>query len=266
MAGRRIKISGKMLFTWFILAGLILVLLPESVTNNFHFAFARIFRLPLSVSRNFSLSARTAQPLESAVSLTEHQRLQNHLANLEEQLAQERRQVERLTGERTRLPFEYARLIPADVIKTLVSGPQNEIIINRGLKDGIKKGQMVVGDNSIVGLVADVSSLTSKVKLLTDSTSSIEAKVADMKVVVKGAGNNLAKITLVPVEKKIKTGDVVWAAKKPGLLDAGMIIGIVQQCKKDAESPLLWDITVRPACNLDRLSMVDVLIMNPAGR
>jgi hypothetical protein len=51
--------------------------------------------------------------------------------------------------------------------------------------------------------------------------------------------------------------------KKPGFLDASLIIGTVAKCRRDAENPSIWDITVKPACDIEKLQSVTVIIMNP---
>jgi hypothetical protein len=43
-----------------------------------------------------------------------------------------------------------------------------------------------------------------------------------------------------------------------------MIIGKVAACERDNENPSLWDITVRPVCDIERINRVSVLIMNLA--
>ena len=63
--------------------------------------------------------------------------------------------------------------------------------------------------------------------------------------------------------KQIKPGEDVIAEKKPGFLDASMITGKVAYCKRNEDSPLLWDIMVKPVCDLERLTKVAVIIMNP---
>jgi rod shape-determining protein MreC len=256
-----------MLFTWFVLGGFILLFTPQSLTNRFQFAFARIFRWPLGVGRAITLSAHTHSPLGEAggpqitdiVSRTKYNQLQNYLANVIEELNQERQKVQKLSGLRNRCPLEGANLILADVIATFAEG----LIINRGENDGVQKGQFVLGDNSIIGTISDVSRRTAKVELVTEATSNMAAEIRGLKTVVRGYGKNSAKVQLVPTKHKVEIGDNVYACKKAGLLDTPMIMGIVTQCKRDDENPLLWDITVKPVCDIQKLSEVAVIIMNP---
>ena len=253
-----------MLFTWFMLAGLIFLFAPQNLTGKFQLAFAHIFRWPLSIGRGFRLSAYTRQPLTDIVSRRQYNQLQNYLVNVTEELNEERQKVKKLSGLRkNRRPLEGAKLVPADVIAASIDDLHAEFIINRGDGDGLGKGQFVLGDNSIVGTISEVSARTARVRLITDPASKIAVKIAKLDVsrVMQGAGNNSAAIRLV--RHKAKAGDVVYADKKPGFLDVPIIAGRVVECGRDDENPLLWDITVTPACEIERLSDVAVIIMNP---
>jgi len=266
MARAQNKVSGAMLFTWFMLAGLIFLFTPQRLTNKFHFAFARIFSWPLSISRNISLSARTQQPLTDVVSRREYNKLQNHLTNVMKDLRQKQRKMEKLSGLHDRLyALEGAKLMVADVIRGSIDGLQNEIVINRGEDDGLAKEQFVLANNAVVGTICEVSSRTAQVKLITDPTSKIAIKIAELGAgaIMQGTGNSAAKLQLLSIKYKIKIGDAVWARKTPGFLDTPVITGIVAHYEKDEENPLLWDVTVKPACDMDRLKNVEVIIMNP---
>ncbi len=263
MANKRIRVSRRMLFTWFILTGFIFLFTPQKLTNKFQFAFARIFSWPLSISRNISLSAHTQQPLTNLVSRRKYNKLQNYLANVTQELLQERQKFEKLSGLHNRFVWEGADFVLADIITAFIDASHSELIINRGQVDGLTEGQFVLGDNSIIGTISDVSSRIARVKLITDPTSNIAVKIAELNAgrIMQGNGNNSAKLRLL--KHKVKTGDKVYADKKPGFLDAPMIIGTVSDCKRNDEIPLLWDITVEPACDIETLSSIAVIIMNP---
>ena len=255
-------VSGKMLFSWFMLAGFILLLAPQALTNKFQFTFARMFRRPLSVGRNISLSSRARQPFTDYISRRQYNRLQNHLANVIEQWNQEHEKVEKLSQLRDRLAWEGANVVLANVITVSVDAFRSEFIIDRGTEDGLAKGQFVLGDNSIIGTISGVSAHTAKVRLITDPASKIAVRIAGLNVsrIMQGNGSNLARINLLQIDHKVESGDEVYAEKRPGLLDSPMIVGTVAECKIDDENPSLWDITVKPACQIDRLSDVAVIV------
>lgn len=261
------SLPGRMLFTWLMLAGFILFFTPRNLTNKLQFAFVRIFHLPLSLSRNASLSARSEPLVAEVVSRGLYDRLQNHLTNVTEQLYQEHQVVEVLSGLRNRFALEGANLVCADVITTSIGTRHSELIINRGENDGLARGQFVLSDNSIVGTISDISSRTAQVRLFTDPDSKIAVKIGAVKTerLIHGRGNDSAKVKLLSRKYKIRVGDKVLARKKPGFLDAPIIIGVVAKCRTDDVNPTLWDVTVRPVCDIEQLKTVSVIIMNPSG-
>lgn len=260
MARKQIKVSNRMSFILLMLVGLIFLFAPQNLTNKFQFAFARIFRWPLSAGRNISLAARTHHPYEKMLNRSKTQ-YQNHIDTLEELLRQERQKVLKLSGLRDRLPLEGANLVSATV-SMVPDGLKNELIINRGSNDGLAAGQFVLGDNSIIGTISDVSSRTGRVRLFTDPASKIAVKIGiNIDRIMGGDGNNSATVRMI--KHKVKTGEKVFAHKKAGLLDAPIIIGEVTQCEKNKESPLLWDITIKPVCDIETLNDVAVIVMNP---
>jgi cell shape-determining protein MreC len=250
-----------------MLAGFILFFTPLDLTNKLQFAFIRIFHLPLSLSRSVSLSARGEPLVAEVVSRGLYNRLQNHLANVTEQLYQEHQIVEVLSGLRNRFALEGAKLVCADVITISIGGEHSELIINRGENDGLAKGQFILSDNSIVGSISDISPRTAQVKLFTDPGSKIAVKIggANAERLIHGSGQDSAKVKLLSTKYKVMVGDKVMARKKPGFLDAPIIIGVVSKCRRDDANPSLWDITVKPVCDIEQLKTVSVIIMNPSG-
>ncbi len=264
MARKRIKVSRRMLFTWFMLAGLIFLFMPEKLTGNFQSLFARLFSLPLGISRSISLATSShQQSLKHTVSMTEYNRLQTHLTNVIEQRDVAYRTIEKLTGIRNRFGLEGAGLVVADVIVACIQGHNNYLIINRGSSDGLRQGQYVLAENSVIGTVFSVSSRQARIKLFTDAASKTEIIIAGKEWFMQGSGNGLAKVKMLSTENKIKLGDRIRVRKKPGLLDLSMAAGVVAQCSEDGEFPLIWNISVEPACVLETVKNVAVIIMNP---
>lgn len=254
-----------MLFIWFMLTGFILLLTPQKLTSKFQLAFAHIFRWPLSIGRSVSLSARSPQPFTELVPRREYNQLQSHLANLEAQLHQQHQNLEKISGLRNRFALEGAKVVLADVATVSINELHGRLIINRGRNDGLDVGQFVLGDNTIIGRISELSSRTARVKLVTDPTSKIAVKIAGLNVnrLMRGAGSNSARVPYLDTRHKVEIGSAVYAGKEPGFLDAPMIIGKVAQCKRDDENPSVWDITIEPGCNIEGLKDVAVIIMNP---
>jgi rod shape-determining protein MreC len=263
MARMQIRVSKGMLFIWFTLVAIILLLSPQKFTSKFQFAFARVFHWPLRISRTLSLTAQTQKNLNSGIDQREYDQLLNHLQRLEELLEQEHQKVELLSKYRDRLPLAGAGIPFAGIISSSIDHSNGKLIINRGTDDGIATGQFVIADNSIIGLITEVAPRTAKVTLATDPAFQIPVEISgiNIKRFLVGKGNNLAKIQLLETKYKIKVGDFIQA-ELPGL-DGPMVIGKIKHYQRDSQKPLLWDVTVEPACGIEDLLYVNVIIQNP---
>jgi len=262
MASKQAKVSRKMLFTWFMLTGIIFLFAPQNLTSKCQLAFVHIFRWPLSVGGNMVMTAQTLQPLSDTVNRSET-RYRNYIANLEETLAREREKLKKLSGLYNTYVWEGTEFAVADVITKTLDRSGSEFTIACRKPGCLVEGRFVLGDECIVGTISDVFPQISKAKvlLITDPTSKIAVKVAGLKSIMKGCGNNLAKIELL--KNEVKVGENVFALKKPGFSDAPMKVGVVSECGRNQKDPKLWDLTVVPACNIEQLDDVAIIIMNP---
>lgn len=256
-----------MLFTWLMLAGLIIILAPHQWTNRFQFAFERFFRLPLETGSNYSSLARPIQqPLAGQLSREEN-KYRNYSVSLEQEIKLLRQKNQQLSGLLDRRPLEGSIILLADIIRRgPINDTQAELTINRGTKDGLAPRQYVLADNSIIGTISELTSRMAHVKLFTDPTAKtniIIGKLDEAPRVMQGSGNISAKVPNLQKTHDVKVGDNVIARREPGLLDIPMIIGTVAQCEPDDKNPIVWDITVQPACDISQIDNVAVLIMNP---
>ena len=258
------------MFTSFMLTGLIFLFAPQRITNKFQFAFVRIFCWPLSVGREISLSvsglmASAEGAPTDVVSRTRYDKLHNRLANVTEWLKQERQKVQTLSGLRDRPVWKGVNFVLADVITSTNDKLHGELIINRGREDNLAVDQFVMADESIIGTICKVDTRTARVRLITDPASQIAVKIEGLSKdrILQGAGGNSAKVKLLPTKYRIEVNEVVYAQKKPGFLSTPVIVGMVAQCESNKDNPLLWDITVKPACDIANLTDVAVIVMNP---
>ena len=266
----RIKVPERVLFTAFMLTGLIFLFAPQRITGRFQFAFFRVFCRPLSIGRDVSVSASgimaSAQgaPAES-VSRTRYDKLHNRLANVTEWLKQERQKVETLSRMRNRPVWKGVKFVLADIITSTNDKLHSELIINRGSEDGLAVDQFVMAEDSIIGTICKTDSRTARVRLINDPASQIAVKIEGLSKdrILQGSGGDSAKVKLLPTKYKVEAGEVVYAQKKPGYLSTPVIVGTVTQCESNKDNPLLWDITVKPACDIANLTEVSVIVMNP---
>lgn len=270
MVNSRIRVPERVLFTSFLLTGLIFLFAPQRITNKFQYTFVRVFFWPLSISRDISLTlsglmASAEGASSDVVSRIRYDKLHNRLANVTEWLKQERQKVETLSGLRDRPVWKGVKFVLADIITLTNDKLHSELIINRGEEDGLAVNQFVMANDSIIGTIYKVDNRTAIVRLITDPASQIAVKIEGLSKdrILQGAGGSSAKVKLLPTKYRVEAGEVVYAQKKPGFLSTPVILGIVAQCESNKDNPLLWDITVKPACDIANLSEVAVVVINP---
>ena len=245
-----------MLLTWLILAGFILLLIPQSLTSKAQLLFAYIFRWPLGTVRNLSLAA-PVQYNSTSPNSRNINRLRNEIQNLKKQLELSQQQNDSLRNFLNSSPLPNTKLVPANITKSSAG----ELIINCGKKQGLAPNQFVIGDYSIIGTVSQVSAYSAKVTLITSPSFRIAVKIGDYSAVLQGDRNNQAKILSFLKKYKVNMGEPVFCQPKAALLSTPIIVGYIKECKT-AQSPFLWDITIQPACDIASLTTVDVIVPN----
>ena len=82
---------------------------------------------------------------------------------------------------------EY-QTIPAYIINKDISNLSNTMVINVGSDDGVQANMPVITTEGLVGYTINVTSKTSKVKPIIDSTSSVSAAISTSRdsVIAKG--------------------------------------------------------------------------------
>lgn len=252
-----------MLLTWLTLGGLILFLAPSGWTSNFQFAFFRVFSWPLSLGQSITLQVGTAEPSpgEGHVRRSQYDQLRNHCSNLEAQLSHKQQRIDVLTGVPNRGFMGNVKLVEGLVYSGSIDKFNGEISIYSGGGSWLRKGQYVLAENCIIGAISDVSSVGTRVRLLTNPISNVAVQIGGVKRLLEGCGNNLARIPMM--KERVEAGTEVFAATQAGLLNMPIIAGRVVRCERNIESAVLWDIIVEPAFDINRLNDVVVIVMEP---
>lgn len=151
--------------------------------------------------------------------------------------------------------------IAARVIGRDPSNWSSAIIIDKGEKDGIKKGLVSVTFLGLVGRVAEVSDSTSKVLLITDPNLSISALVRRSRqegLVVGSLGGSLI-MKYLPKECDISVADQVITSGLTPNYPKGLLIGTVSETGEELSSFMRYAV-IKPAVNLAALEEVLVII------
>ncbi|HBG27253.1 MAG: hypothetical protein A2Y10_12560 [Planctomycetes bacterium GWF2_41_51] len=261
MARTKFKPSKLTLFIGLFLTGCIFLLLPQNVTSKVNFAFIDIFDYFLNMGSS-AQKPRQNSP-GSYVSRQEYLRLYTAYTNLEAQLAEQKKQFEKLSKIRLTEPDPSTGLIIAKV----VNRKEHQFIINRGSADGLQTGQYVLGDNAVIGLIEQVSDDISSVRLISSSACKLPIKISSPEInsyfngTIQGDDKSGARILNIPQKYKIKAGNNVYAAEKAGLLSSMRIIGRISKCTPGAKSAVVWDIEVKPVYDFENITDVAVVVI-----
>jgi len=137
--------------------------------------------------------------------------------------------------------------VSAAVISRKTGSWWRQIILNKGSKDGVKIGSVVIGPGGLLGRVNNTSLFTSSVTLLTSPESKVGVWVdrIQMNGLLVGLGDNYPSLILYSKDADIKVGDFVSSSPASTLLPPNIPIGVVQsinepfKAKKTAKISLL---------------------------
>lgn len=138
--------------------------------------------------------------------------------------------------------------------------------IDKGKKDGIKPGMVVVTSSGLFGKVAEVGSNWSKVYSLLNENISVAAMIDRTKEttgIVRGArdGNNvLAKVYNLPIDSEVKEGDDVMITSGEGqIYPKGLKIGKVLSVEED-RGKVMKIATIEPSVNFSKLEEIFIIV------
>jgi len=157
-------------------------------------------------------------------------------AELELQKAQE----VRLENQRLRALLEFEVPEGPDYLaaKVMASDPSayfQTLVLNRGSRQGVEVGMAVVSTEGVVGRIYETSYLTSKVLLISDVNSRVDAVVQRSRtraIVAGGLGGGL-RLRFLPRRQDLEVGDVLVTSGFGGEFPPGFRIGTIRGIKRD---------------------------------
>ena len=193
-------------------------------------------------------------------------RLQAEIARLRE-LEVENRDLRNLLGLKQRAGT--GELLPVRVIARDPSPFVQAITLDRGTDDGVKEGMTIITWRGVVGRVSRVSPTSSKVLLITDTSSSISGRIqsSESRVtgIIRGRPEGGLLMQRIPQEETLQTGETVVTSDFGGLMPEGLVIGqIVQIRRKDVD--VLQEAVIEPSADMKRLERLYVLLSTSDSR
>jgi rod shape-determining protein MreC len=179
--------------------------------------------------------------------------------------------AERIKSRSIELEFENNRLkklvnftrsvdytfIAAKVIARDPSPWFKTIMVDKGEKDGLSKGLPVVVSEGVVGYVIKVAPYYSRILLITDRNSAVDALVQDSRVrgIVKGDSSKKCFFRYALRKEKIQIGEIIISSGFDQIFPKGLKIGEVIDVKKEP-SQLFQKIMIKTCVDFDKLEEV----------
>ncbi len=192
-------------------------------------------------------------------------RLREHLAQVQgevvrmAELEQANKRLGNLLQFRATLdgPVYGARIIARDPLPWF-----RTLTIDRGERDGVRRGLAVLSPQGVVGQIVEVSRTASRVMLLTDHNSGIDAIVQRTRArgIVQGAQEEGCHMNYLKRDEDVAVGDRVVTSGLDGIFPKGLVVGEVVEVSRRHRG-LLQVAVVRPSAELDRIE--EVLIADP---
>ena len=194
---------------------------------------------------------------------------QNRVLKTQLNLAYEKNNVWRETdmaNERLRNLLDFQKNITELVVAAEVIGKDpsawfKTVIIDKGSADGLVKGLPVVMPQGIAGQVIEVANHYSKVMLIIDRNSAVDALVQRTRArgVIKGESTDQCRLDYVLRKKDVQVGDIIVSSGLDGIYPKGLRIGIVAEVV-DHDADIFHEVILAPFVDFEKLEEVLVVL------
>ncbi len=127
------------------------------------------------------------------------------------------------------VPGPEASYVTARVIGDTGGAFAQALVLNAGMRAGVRKGQAVVTGDGLVGRVAGVGTRSTRVILITDMNSHIPVLVERTRTRAILAGDNTEELRLIrlPPGAAVSAGDRIVTSGHGGAFPPGLPVGVV---------------------------------------
>lgn len=193
---------------------------------------------------------------ETFVLRRENQQLKIRLMQLEEAERENKRLKELLSFKKSSNLY----IVAARVISFDSSNLRKSIMIDKGERHGIKKGNPVITQDGIVGMVIGVGNLSSQIILVSDVEFSMAARIKHSSAigVLSGSLGGGCRLRYLDLDEDIKIGDEVVSLGQNSRFPEGIEVGRVVEVSREHSGLTLFAI-VKPKARISSLQEVLVI-------
>ena len=154
------------------------------------------------------------------------------------------------------------RAVAARVIDRDRASLFKTLLINKGTADGLRVGLPVLSDQGVVGRIIETSWHASRVLLLIDENSNIDALIQRSRTqgILQGAGPAGCNLKYISRADEVQNGDVVVTSGLAGVFPKGLLLGVVTAASR-RDGGFFQKIDLAPAVDFRKLE--EVLALAP---
>jgi rod shape-determining protein MreC len=155
-------------------------------------------------------------------------------------------------------------MIGAEVIGQDPSSWFKSITIDKGERDGVKKGMAVVSPAGVIGQILKTAPGYATVLLITDYNSAIDSIVerTRAKAIVEGMGENRCQLKYLRRAEEVALGDVVVTSGLGGNFPKGLMVGEIKKVDKKGHGVFQFAELI-PSVDMTQLEEVFVILESP---
>ncbi|MGP1958963.1 MAG: rod shape-determining protein MreC [Arsenophonus sp. NC-CH8-MAG3] len=177
------------------------------------------------------------------------------------QLKQENTRLRELLGSPLR---QDENMMVTQVLSGANTPYRDQIVIDKGLHDGVYEGQPVINDKGVVGQVIAVSQFNSRVLLICDAKHALPIQVLrnNIRVIAVGTGcNNNLQLEPLADNIDVRIGDMIVTSGLGRRFPEGYPVAIISSVKYDTKRAYTI-IHARPSADLQNLRYLLLLWKN----
>ncbi len=208
------------------------------------------------------LSTRRTLLAENAFLREERLRMSVRLERLDA-LEAENRRLRSLLGS----PVKVAeRVLVAELISVDMDPFSRRIVLDRGSRDGVSRGQALIGSDGVMGQIVQVGPFTSDALLITDPSHALPVQVHrnGLRAVALGTGPlNQLKLTHVPNNADVQVNDRIVTSGLGSRFLPGYPVGKVVRIRRNPGQSFA-EVYIEPSAMLERTREVLLVRLDPA--
>ena len=162
-------------------------------------------------------------------------------------------------------PRDAEHVQAATVLRVDLDRLRHRVLIDRGSRDGVTRGQPVIDAHGVFGQTINVGPLAAEVILLSDPTHAVPVQVErnGLRTIAVGTGDS-GRLTLpyLPRNADVQLDDLLVSSGLGGVFPTGLPVARIVEVRRDPSQPLAI-VSAAPVAALDRDREVLLLWFSP---